>query len=90
METKQSPERLALFTELNKLLGFKVPMDMDLTFCTKKWELDILELDDMLSKTNPDYNNKECMYKEESCSMKDYVRGRYGERASEIISMLLQ
>ena len=90
MYRKQSEERIRLFTELNKILGFKVPTDGLLAIITKRWEIDISKLDRELSRNDYNYKHKEALYKDKPMSMHEYLIFKYGERSSEIVKMLFE
>lgn len=71
------------FHQFMKVLGFKPPTD---TFGL----LDIVKLDDELSKRDPDYDNINCTYQERiRISMRSYLEIKYGKNAVILLEALL-
>lgn len=77
-----------------------LPADFDESFfdlmkCSYKlatlgiYLLDIVELDEGLSRADPDYDCVECLYKGKNVSMKDYVNLRYGTDYVKIIELVI-
>lgn len=48
------------------------------------------DTDDKFSSLDSDYNNKECSYKGKRCSMREYVRQKWGESYVKMILALIQ
>jgi len=89
--TEQSEARIKLFNELNTLIHpIKIPMDGLMALATRRWEIDFFKLDKLFTKADREYNDSECTYKGEPCSMNEYVTKKFGNRASEIIDLLCQ
>lgn len=58
--------------------------------CFGLYILDIINLDETLSKLDPDYNNNEATYKGETYSMNQYINQKYGATYSAVIEKLLE
>lgn len=85
-------ERIKLFNELNSLLkkkGVTAPLDKALMCFTGKWELDIIALDESFGQKDSDYNSDKCTYKGEPCSMREYIEKVFGQRAYDIVKLLM-
>ena len=83
-------ERKEFWVELNKILGFTVPIDGLITMCSGKLTIDITQLDKLVSYRNPDYNENACTYKdEEGVSLQTAIRLIYGDRAVELVNILI-
>jgi hypothetical protein len=64
--------------------------DVQLMLITRKFELDTIKFDDMLSENDPEYNSKKCTYKEhEQVSCMEYLKLKYGEDiANKVYSLI--
>lgn len=74
--------------ELEKIVGFKIPRDAVMTVIAKSPEIDVLELDNLFSKRDSDYDNEKCTYKQGEItnvdiSMNDYIKLKWGEEVLE-------
>ena len=58
--------------------------------CFGLFLLDIIELDNILSSLDPDYDNNKATYKGETCSMNQYINQKYGAAYSAVIEKLLE
>ncbi|MFA5300810.1 MAG: hypothetical protein WC389_21680 [Lutibacter sp.] len=65
-----------------------IPCDYMLS-CFGIYVLDIIGLDDKLSKIDPEYNNIELKYKGVTCSMSEYITMKYGENYRNIVEKLI-
>ena len=85
-------ESLPLIKEFRYLTGinlwnFKEPIIMAIT---GEFSLNIVAFDDELGKRDSEYSGEETMYKgKEGVSTSDYLILKYGERANEIIDLLI-
>ncbi len=52
--------------------------------------LDVIFLDEALSRMDSDYDCNECTYKGKEISMKEYIREKYGEPTMCLINLLLR
>jgi hypothetical protein len=52
--------------------------------------LDVIFLDEALSRMDSDYDCNECAYKGKEISMKEYIREKYGEPTMRLIKLLLR
>jgi hypothetical protein len=52
--------------------------------------IDIIALDEKLSKEDPDYNGEKCTYKGNTCSLAEYISIKYGERCALILREILE
>lgn len=83
-------DRKALWKELSQILGFTAPLDGLISVASKKISIDLIKLDKLVSNCNPDYDSDKCTYKDKtdvSCS--DAIRLIYGDRAVELIEILI-
>jgi len=85
---KNNEERYKIIRELENILGFTVPKDGLMMAVTHTVQIDIIALDEKLSVNDGEYNHKECKYKGKAYSMKEYINGKFGERAVELINIL--
>ena len=53
--------------------------------CFGMYELDIIRLDETFQELDPEYNHVACLYKDEPCSMSNYVLLKYGQRMVDIV-----
>ena len=88
----QGQLRIKLFKELNEIcrlkMGSTLPLDSQLMSITRKWEIDLFSLDDLLSKKFPTYDNKKCLLDGVECSMRIAVKKLLGDRACELVTIL--
>lgn len=75
--------------ELNKLLGFKAPLDGVLSALAKRVVLDLPALDNEIGNRVPEYDAENCLYKGKPASMKEVITQYYGERAAQLIGELM-
>lgn len=54
------------------------------------YELDIIQLDKALSKLDPNYDNENCTYKNNLCTMDEYITLKFGEPYSKIVKFLCE
>jgi len=66
-----------------------VPVDALFSAVSGRFELDIIELDELFSKYDADYDADNASYKGKTCSMSQYVTLKYGKEANELIKRLL-
>ena len=64
--------------------------DKILTFVTKNIEIDIIKLDEFLSYNDPEYDNEECKYKGNDCSMSEYITQKFSQEANVYINSLIK
>jgi hypothetical protein len=83
-------ERWKLHKELSNIIGFKAPIDGVLSVATSKVEIDIIKLDKELQDRDAEYDSDNCTYKgKPDYSCRDYIKERFGNRAIELIEILL-
>lgn len=58
--------------------------------CFGIYELDIIQLDKALSKLDPNYDNEKCTYKNNLCTMDEYITLKFGEPYSNIVKRLCE
>lgn len=77
--------------ELKDILGFTPPLDGLIMALTNEFSIDIMRLDDMFGQRDNEYNPNKLTYKgKEGYSMKNYVTEKYGDRATELILLLIE
>ena len=82
--------RKKLWDELNKIIGKNVTLDGLLSASMNKIIIDIFELDNTMDLIIDEYDSNKCTYKgksDYSCAM--VIKEHYGERAFEIINILM-
>ncbi len=88
------------FPEAHKLMGKLTPelrnkiskcTDGLLSCATRRYQLDIIKLDDMLSAGDDEYDNVECTYKgKPEYSISKYISEKYGKETHKIILKLIK
>lgn len=83
--------RLEKFKELTDILGFTPQLDGLVMALTNEISIDIIRLDDMFRQRDNEYNPDKCTYKgKEGYSMMKYVSEKYGDRATELMKLLMK
>lgn len=82
-------DRMEYFKELSNIIGRSVPIDQMLSVATNKIHVDIIKFDEILSRHLVEYDNVNCTYKGEKASMKDVIQKHYGDRAIELINLIM-
>lgn len=83
---------LELGLKFRKLFGFNPPIDIYLTAAKGPNNacIDVLKLDDELSKRDSEYDNKKCTYKSKpDYSMSKYIKEKYGTEAHDLVKFNL-
>lgn len=89
--------RYALFEKIKQLLDsekdrefFELLKTDYMLSCFGCYTIDIVATDDEMSKADPEYDSENATYKGETCSMKQYVKRKFGERRQKIFNTLLK
>jgi len=78
------------FAELRNILH-PCPLKHDafLMSITGEFCIDILEQDAVFSRYDADYDDKEATYKGKPCSMAEYVKLKFGQKALDLFNILI-
>lgn len=63
--------------------------DNELMIITGLFQLDIMKLDKLLGKNDPEYDNVKCYYRGVRCSPSEYIQQKYGYDVYNIVKKLL-
>ena len=90
VDVASNSRRYKMIYQLNKLFGFRMPIDGPLSLVTHQIEIDLIKLDNMLTEHDSDYNGKITRYKGlDNISMSAYIRIKFGEEAHVMIQKLI-
>jgi len=90
VDVASNSRRYKMIYQLNKLFGFRMPIDGTLSLVTHQIEIDLIKLDNMLTEHDSDYNGKITRYKGlDNISMSAYIRIKFGEEAHVMIQKLI-
>lgn len=88
--------RYALFQKARHLLNLETDREFFelirteyLSSCFGLYMIDIVATDKQFSEADPEYNSENATYRGESCSQKEYVRRKFGERYVAIINAMI-
>lgn len=90
VDIEKNNERLQLLKELREIIGFSPKIDGLTSALSKCIVIDIIEFDRQLAQRDRDYDHQKAEWMGMKCSSRQYVKRRFGDRAVEIVEILIK
>ena len=81
--------RMKSCKRLRDILGTNPPVDGLMSALFKTIIIDIVKLDEIISRRNLDYDHMKATYKGKPCSLAQAIETIYGAEASELVKLLM-
>lgn len=81
--------RLKALKELKDIVSFTPKLDAIMSAMSKRIVIDIIVFDRQLAQHYPDYDHQKCTFHGTRCSMEEMIYKRFGDRAIELIDLLM-
>ncbi len=81
--------RLKALKELRDIVGFTPKLNGMLSAMSKRIVIDIIIFDRQLAQHYPEYDHQKCTFHGSECSMKEMIHKRFGDRALELVDLLM-